>query len=163
MPISHVHASAKRMQRGIAAVETAIALPLLLFLLICVAELGRAMYQYNTLQKATRDAVRYLADRAICDDTGVVKLTFCGVQPTTTNLTVYGTPNSRPGFELLKNADGSAGTVQVTVSSPDSTHVRVQATYTYVPFLFASIPSLVGGTDITPPTQFTAVATMRAL
>ena len=40
--------------------EFAILAPLLVLLAFGISEAGRALYQYNTLAKATRDAARYL-------------------------------------------------------------------------------------------------------
>jgi Flp pilus assembly protein TadG len=48
-------------QHGVALVEFAFVLPLLLVLSLVSAELGRAVYRYNTTAKAVRDAVRYLS------------------------------------------------------------------------------------------------------
>jgi Flp pilus assembly protein TadG len=48
-------------QRGIATVELALLLPLLLLLIFGTTEFGRAIYTYNTLDKAARDAVRHLS------------------------------------------------------------------------------------------------------
>jgi Flp pilus assembly protein TadG len=48
-------------QHGVALVEFALVLPLLLVLSLAAAELGRAVYRYNTCTKAVRDAVRYLS------------------------------------------------------------------------------------------------------
>lgn len=51
----------KTRQKGTAAVEFALILPLLLLLTFITTEFGRAMYQYNTIIKSVRDAVRYLS------------------------------------------------------------------------------------------------------
>jgi Flp pilus assembly protein TadG len=48
-------------QHGVALVEFAFVLPLLLVLSLMAAELGRAVYRYNTTAKVVRDAVRYLS------------------------------------------------------------------------------------------------------
>jgi Flp pilus assembly protein TadG len=48
-------------QQGVALVEFAFVLPLLLVLSLISAELGRAVYRYNTITKGVRDAVRYLS------------------------------------------------------------------------------------------------------
>jgi hypothetical protein len=48
-------------QRGVAAVEMAIVLLPMLILCFGITELGRALYQYNGLVKATRGAARYLS------------------------------------------------------------------------------------------------------
>ncbi|MDE2387811.1 MAG: pilus assembly protein [Betaproteobacteria bacterium] len=54
------HGLQKKMQ-GAVAVEFALLLLPLLLLLLGVAEFGRALYQYNTLVKTTRDSVRHLS------------------------------------------------------------------------------------------------------
>jgi Flp pilus assembly protein TadG len=46
--------------QGLAAVEFAFLLPLLVLLCFGITEGGRAVFQYNTIAKATRDAARYL-------------------------------------------------------------------------------------------------------
>ena len=51
----------QRKQRGVAAVELALIIVPLLIATFGITELGRALYQYNALVKASRDAVRYLA------------------------------------------------------------------------------------------------------
>ena len=51
-------------QRGAIAVELAIVLIPLVMLTFIVTEAGRALYQYNTLVKATRDAARFLTTTA---------------------------------------------------------------------------------------------------
>jgi len=48
-------------QRGVELVELALILPFLLLLSMLVAEFGRALYEYNTVAKSVRDAVRYLS------------------------------------------------------------------------------------------------------
>jgi Flp pilus assembly protein TadG len=50
-----------RRQRGVAIVEFALVLPLLLVMTFITTEFGRAVYQYNTLAKSVRDAARYLS------------------------------------------------------------------------------------------------------
>lgn len=47
-------------QRGTATIEFSILIVPLLLLLFGVVEYGRAIYQYNTLVKAVRDATRFL-------------------------------------------------------------------------------------------------------
>lgn len=54
-----------RKQRGVAAVELALLLGFILVpLAFGITELGRAIYQYNTLVKATRDAARFLSEQS---------------------------------------------------------------------------------------------------
>jgi Flp pilus assembly protein TadG len=54
-------------QRGVAIVELAIALFGLVTITFGITEFGRAIYQYNTLAKAARDAARYLSTKAPTD------------------------------------------------------------------------------------------------
>lgn len=51
-------------QAGVAAVEFAFLLPILLLLAFGVVEFGRFMYQYNSLTKAVRDSTRHLAAKS---------------------------------------------------------------------------------------------------
>ena len=51
----------KKKQNGVALVEFALVLPLLLILTFITTEFGRALYQYNTIAKSLRDASRYLS------------------------------------------------------------------------------------------------------
>jgi Flp pilus assembly protein TadG len=69
-------------QKGVALVEFALILPFLLLLSITAAELGRAIWEYNTLTKSVRDAARYLSIQ-----TPGTKVTEAR------NLMVYGTPS----------------------------------------------------------------------
>ncbi|HSW15639.1 MAG TPA: TadE family protein [Ramlibacter sp.] len=50
-----------RRSRGVALVELALILPVMLVMTFIVTEYGRAIYQYNTLTKSVRDAARYLS------------------------------------------------------------------------------------------------------
>ena len=51
----------KNRQAGVALVEFALILPFLLLLSITAIELGREIWQYNTLTKSVRDSARYLS------------------------------------------------------------------------------------------------------
>ncbi|SDY66764.1 TadE/TadG family type IV pilus assembly protein [Nitrosomonas sp. Nm58] len=57
------HYKLPKSMRGAVAVEFALLLIPMLMLALGAAEFGRALYQYNTLVKATRDAVRHLSQR----------------------------------------------------------------------------------------------------
>jgi len=73
----------KRKQNGVAIVEFALVLPLLLILTFITTEFGRALYQYNILTKSVRDAARYLSTQTPGDTTKY---------PIAKNLVVYGNP-----------------------------------------------------------------------
>lgn len=51
-------------QTGVAIVEFALIVPLLLLLSFTATEFGRALYQYNILAKSVRSAARYLSFQA---------------------------------------------------------------------------------------------------
>jgi Flp pilus assembly protein TadG len=66
-------------QRGVAAVELGILIFPLLLLTFGVTELGRAFYQFNTLVKVTRDAVRFLSTQGPGDATDLTTAQCLGV------------------------------------------------------------------------------------
>lgn len=146
----------RRRERGLAAVEFAILLPLVLLIMLATAELGRALYQYNTLTKATRDGARYLSGVVLNSTTGVINLD-AGKVADARNLVIYGNPVGT-GTPLLPGlAPG-----QITIAAPDTLHVRVQAAYPYQP-MFASLPGFGLMADIGTAWTLTATVTMRAL
>lgn len=63
--MDHIHAAqhsrGQRRQRGAAAVEFALVLILLLMISSGIVELGRTLWHFNALSKATRDAARQLS------------------------------------------------------------------------------------------------------
>lgn len=73
----------KKRQRGVAAVELGFTMCLLLAIAFAITEFGRAIYTYNTLTKAARDAARYLSTQAAGSSSAAT---------TATNLAVYGVP-----------------------------------------------------------------------
>ena len=143
-------------ERGVATVELVIVLPVLLLLLVATFEIGRALFQYNTLTKAVRDGARYIAAEAITGTLGTVDLT-AEILPTK-NLVVYGNANG-VGPSILPNL--SVG--DVTVSGGANQTITVSVSYGYSPALFSEIPNFGfgGGQDL----EFTLTATtvMRAL
>lgn len=52
-------------QQGVAAVELALIIVPMLILCFGITEVGRALYQYNGVVKATRGAVRYLTAQSL--------------------------------------------------------------------------------------------------
>jgi hypothetical protein len=75
-------------QKGVAAVELALVLPLLLIITFITTEFGRALYQYNIISKSVRNAVRYLSmqDPSIATTDPEKKVDIAK------NLVVYGIP-----------------------------------------------------------------------
>lgn len=85
-----------RTQKGVAAVEFGLFLVFLLPVAFGATELGRALYQYNTLVKATRDGARVLALGA-----GAEKLAEARC------VTIYGDPTCAADKPLLEGLDAS--------------------------------------------------------
>jgi len=119
----------KNKQHGVALVEFALVLPLLLLLTFIVIEYSRALYQYNTLAKSVRDAARYLS------------IQNPGTQITQArNLVVYGNPagTGSPLALGLTTSQVPDPVWQVAGTSPVINTVTVRITgYTFTP-IFAS-------------------------
>ncbi|WP_171006391.1 TadE/TadG family type IV pilus assembly protein [Pseudomonas sp. 2FG] len=118
-------------QRGVAMVEFAIALPLLLLLLLAIGEFGRMLYQYNSLLQASRDAGRFVAGKAWNSTLGQIELSS-DLQTQTKNVAVYGVPSSQAGFPPVVLG---LTTANVQVSSVGAEHVQVSITYTFCPVI----------------------------
>jgi len=146
----------QRFQRGVAAVEFAIALPLLLFLLMATAELGRLLSEYDTLEKGVRDGARYLAAKALAGTTQTVSITPT-LQTQTANLVVTGNINGS-GTPLLPGLAAA----NVTTASTANGYISVSATYTYQPIL-ASLPTFGLTAPISLAIPVTATVNMRPL
>ncbi|AOJ27240.1 MULTISPECIES: TadE/TadG family type IV pilus assembly protein [Burkholderia] len=90
--------------RGVVAVEFALVLMPMVMLATGVAEFGRAIYQYETLTKATRDAARYLSVWLPTDSAYPVSQAQC--------LVVYGsTTCGSSGTELVPGLTTSMVTI----------------------------------------------------
>lgn len=143
--------------RGLAAVELTFVLPVFLMLLMACGELGRAIYQYNTLVKAIRDGAQYLGQNALLPATGVISLASNVTTPAK-NMVVYGNA-AGSGSPLLP--DFAVG--NVTITQVDSTHVQINASYAYEP-MFSFIPTFGYGTgDVNAPGTLSAGCVVRAL
>lgn len=145
-------------QRGVAMVEFAITLPLLLLLLFAIGEFGRMLFQYNTLLQANRDAVRYVSGKAWNSTLGQVELS-AALQTQTKNLAVYGVPAPSTGSNAMVKG---LTTNDVQVTAVGTQHIQVSTSYTFVPLLGSGIPGFLGkGVKLGFPLVATTV--MRAL
>lgn len=146
-------------QRGIATIEVAITLPVLLFLMLATAEFGRVIAQYNTLTKAVRDGARYAASKAAAasGSTGLVSITP-QVQTAVANLVATGTAGGS-GAPLLPGLTAA----DVIVTDAGNGYVSVSASYPYQPMLGATLPTFGLGNPISLSFPLTAGAVMRAL
>ncbi|MDI3323799.1 TadE/TadG family type IV pilus assembly protein [Pontibacterium granulatum] len=144
-------------QKGLAAVEFTIALPVLLLLFLATAELGKLLYDYNTLTKAQRNGIRYLAARAVTGQTAntIANVTYVSQAQ---NLVVFG-DISGAGEPLL-----SGFTVEdVVYDDPTDDDVRVTVSYEYTPMIFDSLPTFGLGDSINLNFTLSSSITMRAL
>ena len=146
----------KTPQKGVALIELALILPLLLLLTFITTEFGRAMFEYNAITKSTRDAVRYLTFQ-----TPGTRITEAR------NLIVYGNPGGTGsplvrGLTLANVPAATCCTWQLTGTNPVINTVTVRVTsYTYHS-LFASVFGVAFGNASGNITFSTITATMRA-
>jgi Flp pilus assembly protein TadG len=121
-----------RKQHGVALVEFALILPFLLILSITTVELGRAIWEYNTLTKSVRDAARYLSIQ-----TPGTKVTQARNLMVYGNLSGTGTPLAM-GLTLSNVPDPGCCSWQTAGSAPVINTVTVRISgYTFRP-MFAS-------------------------
>ena len=138
--------------RGVALVEFALILPMLLLLTVITTEFGRAMYQYNSLAKSVRDASRYLSMQL--PDTQITQAR---------NLVVHGNlAGTGPALVYgLTDAHVPNPTWQTEGPAPGITTVTVRVTgFTFQP-MFSSVlgSQFISGTGVT----FSEIrATMRS-
>lgn len=129
-------AHGRRRARGVALIEFALVLPLLLVLTLCVIDVSRAFWIKNVAHQAAREGVRYLVVRSVADSAAVQA--------------------------RVAQVVGSAGVTldDVDVVGEDANqlmevHVTVEFNWLY-PALFAWL-----GADYTNPVTLEAVAAMR--
>jgi hypothetical protein len=152
-------------QQGLATVELAIVLPVLLLLMLAVAELGRLLYQYGTLTKAVQDGARYLSATARLGSTQVIDLTNGPHDERARNLVVYGAlaPTGSPVLPHFSTEDVVAECLGGGGWCPHVDHISVRASYTYRPLVGAVLPTFGFGEPIAFEFTLHASATMRAL
>lgn len=143
-------------QRGVATIEFAICAPILLLLMLATAELGRAMFQYNTLIKSVRDGARYAASAATSSQR-IVTISDA-VRTATRNLVVTGNVGGT-GTPLLPGLTAN----NVTLTNVGNGFIAVSATYTFTPMLGATLPTFGYGPPITLSMTLPATVVMRVL
>ena len=126
-------------QRGLAAVEFAIVLPVMLFLMLATAEFGRVFYHYNTLTKAVQAGARY-ASRPLLKTSELTNIDAAFVQRIQ-NFVVYGNEDG-VGKAVLDDLTATSVNVAVSSSVIDKT-ITIEATYNYS-FVVLSDFSLLG-------------------
>lgn len=143
-------------ERGIALVETAICLPVLLFLMLAAGEVTNVFVQHNTLTKAVRDGARYAAGVSL-NGAKVFDLSQ-EIVGDTKSLVVFGS-TSASGSPVLPNFTVNA----VTVTGVATEIVEVQATYAYTGIIGSVLPAFGFGPDTALGFNLQASVRMRAL
>ena len=127
------HLGARR-ERGLATVEMAIAVPVLLLTLLLIVEFSRALYQYNTLTKSVRDGSRFLSNGTLI---GNQQPSFSNESILATkNLVLSGLPQG--GDPLLNGMTADDVLIEVNEAGTGGAsryYVTVSAEYRYVPIV----------------------------
>ena len=144
--------------RGLASVEFAIGIMVMIFMMLIVAEVGRLLYQYNILSQSVRNGARYASSAVL---TGAGVLDVAGNAADIQQLVVFGEigggNTQLPGFV--------PGDVTVNATFPSGLgkpYVSVAAAYDYSP-LFASIPNFWAAGDFNFAFTLNSTVTMRAV
>ena len=150
----------RRRQSGLAMVEFAISVPVLLLLMFGTFEFGHFMIQYSTLNDAVRNASRYVAGSGMDGTTGNLKTgaNWSSLVTQGQNLAVFGNIAGTPPAVLPSL---STGNITVTADAVDN--IKVAATYPYQPLFGTVIPTFVGGGGISTAFTLNISVTMRAL
>ncbi|MEN9836769.1 MAG: hypothetical protein RLZ79_437 [Pseudomonadota bacterium] len=127
---------------GLAIVEMAIVLPILMLLTLAAGEFGRAFIQYSRLSHRVQSAARFVAENTLQGTTGVAVLTD-SIRTQARNLVLYGTTSAgtKPAVPGLTATD-----VAITVT-PDGI-VNVSIAYAYRPVIGDALPVFGFGQDI---------------
>jgi Flp pilus assembly protein TadG len=127
---------------GLAIVEMAIVLPILMLLTLAAGEFGRAFIQYSRLSHRVQSAARFVAENTLQGTTGVAVLTN-SIRTQARNLVLYGTTSAgtKPAVPGLTATD-----VAITVT-PDGI-VNVSIAYAYRPVIGDALPVFGFGQDI---------------
>ena len=155
--MSNLKTHRRARQRGVAIVEFTIILPIMLFLILVVAEFGRAFMYYNTLTRAVRDSARYVASNALKGQSQVVEIDANLIQDAQ-NLVDYGNAAGSGTPSILSI---SAGTV--TITDEGDGVISVLASYPYTPMLGSILPDFARGGGISTVFTMHAEVTMKAI
>ena len=130
-------------QKGLAAVEATLVLPIMLLLLLAIGEFGRVLYQYNTLSKAVRSSTRTVsvspAANFVLDDEMMAR---------TRNMILYGqeTMGTTAVLPGLTSGDISfTGPYNIPVTS-ENRYVDVHVSYDWQPIFGDTFNTFFGNT-----------------
>jgi Flp pilus assembly protein TadG len=144
-------------QRGVAMVEFAIILPVMLLLMLGVTEIGRLLIRYNALTKHVHEGARYAASQVLNGTTGTVVID-AQIETEVRNLVVYGNI-AGTGNAYLENLAPN----QITLVSDAPQEIRVDAVYPYQPLIGPAFPFFGLGSSTIGAFNMQASVSMRAL
>jgi len=157
----------KNAQTGVALVEFAIVVPLLLLLVVGISEFGYAFYHLNILNKSVQDGARYFSDSQIARYNGTgsnlsnpinVSTITNGANITRTqNLVIYGNI-AGTGNALVPPDNGSGYTTPIIPTIPAANHIQVTVQYNHNFILGNVLNNFLG---ITNPFPLTASTVLR--
>ncbi|KHA60239.1 hypothetical protein NL53_11660 [Vibrio variabilis] len=109
-----------RKQKGLAAVEMIITIPVLLLILMAITEVGNAFIRYNTLNKMAQNGIRY----ATTEITGTASYDQIADVNAIKNIVVYGSSTVGDGAKAMVdglttsdvNVNHAGGYVTVTIN-----------------------------------------------
>ncbi|MFA0567381.1 TadE/TadG family type IV pilus assembly protein [Vibrio gallaecicus] len=121
-------------QKGLAAIEVTLTLPVLLILLMSISEIGNMFTQYNNLTKVVQSGSRF----AVTQSYGTAGVTCTDITDKLSdirNVVVYGDIDGgqTSALESMQVSD-------VSVSCSSSGLVTVAANYSYTPKMAEKIP-----------------------
>lgn len=147
-------------QKGAALVEMVLVTPILLFLMLATGDLTRAFIEHNTLTKAVRNGVRYVAANAFQGTLGVVNIDAT-LRNETKNLVVYGYTTPAAGTLPVLPGLTLANVTVAQIAGTDE--IEVSATYSIGGIIGPLLPVFYGGPGISTTRDLRAAVTMRAL
>lgn len=147
-------------QKGAALVEMVLVTPILLFLMLATGDLTRAFIEHNTLTKAVRNGVRYVAANAFQGTLGIVNIDAT-LENETKNLVVFGYTNPVPGTPPVLPGLTPANVTVAQIAGTDE--IEVSVTYSISGIIGPVLPDFYGGPGISTTRDLRAAVTMRAL
>jgi Flp pilus assembly protein TadG len=148
---------ARRRQDGLAIVEFAVSVPVLLFLMVATADIVRAFTQYSTLSNGVRDGTFYLARHSILGTSGVVNVSNATIDATR-RLVMYGNIGGSGSLRVPGLATG-----QIAVTNAGGGNVRVVVTYPYQSLFGGTIQTFGIGSNISMVFNMVVSNTTRAI
>jgi hypothetical protein len=139
-------------------IEMVAVTPLLLLLLLGISEIGKALVQYNALNKSVREAVREVSRKGLLGTTGTLLLSSDLIAEGK-NLVVYGNVAGlgQPRLPALSVS-------HVSVTDAGNNLVLIRANYPYTPIFGPVLKTFgYGNESATTGITLTASVMMRAL